>query len=197
MPLTMALKPTEERLANGKPASGTIRLTARHEQGRIIITVEDDGGGINVDRLKQSAIQKGLLSEAEANQLPPDKGVDLIFISGLTTAKKLSEISGRGVGMDIVRSNIEKINGSILVDTRPNIGTRFQIILPLTLAIVPTLLVRVGPTTFAIPLIMVTETVRIKPEETHTINGHPVILLRNQVLPIVKLGEIFNVPMAE
>jgi two-component system, chemotaxis family, sensor kinase CheA len=191
------IEPTAERVAKGKPASGTIRLTARHEQGRIIITVEDDGGGIDVEKLKQSAVQKGYLSETEASQLPPDKGVDLIFISGLTTAKKLSDISGRGVGMDIVRNNIEKINGSILVDTHPNVGTRFQIILPLTLAIVPTLLVRVGPTTFAIPLIMVTETVRIKPEETHTINGQPVILLRNQVLPIVKLGEIFNIAMAE
>jgi two-component system chemotaxis sensor kinase CheA len=136
-----------------------------------------------------------MISEAEAAQLPPDKAVDLIFLSGLTTAKQLTSISGRGVGMDIVRSNIEKINGSILVDTRPDHGTTFKIILPLTLAIVPTLLVRVGSATFAIPLIMVTETLRIKKEETHSINGRPVIMLRNNVLPIVKLGEVFDLPM--
>ncbi len=187
----------EDRIAAGKSPSGTIHLTARHEQGRIIITVEDDGRGLNVDRLKQSAIQKGFITEQEANQLPPDKAIDLIFISGLSTAKQLTDISGRGVGMDIVRSNIEKVNGTILVDSKLGIGTRFQVILPLTLAIVPTLLVRVGASTFAIPLIMVTETERIRPEETHTINGRPVILLRNQVLPILKLSEVFDLDCAE
>jgi two-component system chemotaxis sensor kinase CheA len=187
----------EERIAKGKPANGTIHLTARHEQGRIIITVEDDGRGLNLEKLKQSAVQKGYLSEAEASQLPADKAVDLIFISGLSTARQLTDISGRGVGMDIVRNNIEKVNGSILVDTKPNAGTRFQVILPLTLAIVPTLLVRVGVSTFAIPLIMVTETERIRPEEAHSINGQPVILLRNQVLPILKLSEVFGLPGSE
>jgi two-component system chemotaxis sensor kinase CheA len=189
------IEPPADRVAKSKTPDGTIRLTARHEQGQIILTIEDDGRGINTDKLKQSAVQKGFLSELEASQLTPDKAIDLIFISGLTTAKNLTDISGRGVGMDIVRSNIEKINGSILVDTKLDVGTRFQIILPLTLAIVPTLLVRVGATSYAIPLIMVTETLRIKPQETQTINGRPVILLRNQVLPIIKLGEIFDQPM--
>ncbi len=184
-----------DRQAKGKPAAGTIRLTARHEQGQIIISVEDDGNGINVERLKQSAVQKGLLSEAEAAQLPAEKAIDLIFLSGLTTAKTLTNISGRGVGMDIVRSNIEKINGSILVDTQPDRGTTFKIVLPLTLAIVPTLLVRVGVATFAIPLIMVTETLRITQEDTQSINGRPVILLRDHVLPIMKLGDVFDLPM--
>jgi two-component system, chemotaxis family, sensor kinase CheA len=186
------IEPTEERVSKGKPASGTIKLTARHEQGRIILTVEDDGRGLNIDKLKAAAVQKGFMTEAEVNQLTPDKAVDLIFISGLTTASRLTDISGRGVGMDIVRSNIEKINGSILVETHPGAGTRFQIVLPLTLAIVPTLLVRVGQTTFAIPLVMVTETVRIKPQECHSINGNPVILLRNHVLPIMKLSSVFG-----
>jgi two-component system chemotaxis sensor kinase CheA len=188
------IEPAEERIANGKPANGTIRLTARHEQGRIILTVEDDGRGLNLEKLKQAAVQKGFMTEAEVSQLTPDKAVDIIFISGLTTASRLTDISGRGVGMDIVRNNIEKINGSILVETHPNAGTRFQIILPLTLAIVPTLLVKVGLTTFAIPLIMVTETVRIKPEDCHSVNGNPVILLRNHVLPIMKLSEVFGQP---
>lgn len=189
------LETSKDRLAKGKSASGTIRLTARHEQGRIILTVEDDGKGIDLEKVKQSAIQKGIITELEASQMTDEKAVDLIFASGVSAAKQVTDISGRGVGMDIVRNNIEKINGSILVDTHPGIGTRFQIILPLTLAIVPTLLVRVGPITLAVPLVMVTETLRIKPDETHTINGHPVILLRNQVLPIMKLGDVFDLSM--
>jgi len=187
------IESAEVRTANGKPASGTIRLTARHEHGRIFVTVEDDGAGINLDRLKQSAVQKGFLSELEARQLPQEKAIDLIFLSGLSTAKKLTEVSGRGVGMDIVRTNIEKINGTVLVETSPGAGTQFQIILPLTLAIVPTLLVRVGSATFAIPLIMVSETVRIEPRKIKTIKGGPVILLRDEVLPILKISELFGV----
>ena len=184
-----------DRIAAKKDPCGTIRLTARHEQGRIILTVEDDGRGINLEKVKQSAVTKGYISEAEASQMSQEKAVDLIFISGVSAASKLTDISGRGVGMDIVRSNIEKINGSILVETHVGIGTKFQIILPLTLAIVPTMLVRVGPTSLAIPLVMVTETLRIKPEDTHTVNGRPVILLRSQVLPIMRLGDVFNIDM--
>lgn len=182
-----------ERIAAGKSPRGTITLTARHEQGRIIITIEDDGKGINTDKLKQVAVQRGFLTEMEAAQLTPEKAIDLIFMSGVSTAKSVTDISGRGVGMDIVRNNIEKINGSILVESQPGKGSKFQIVLPLTLAIVPTLLVRVGQMVFAIPMVMVLETMKVYPKDIKTINGHPVTVLREHVLPLAKIGTLFNI----
>jgi len=186
-----------DRIAKGKTASGTVKLTARHEQGRIIITVEDDGKGINTDKLKASALSKGLISDAEARGMSDEDAIELIFLSGLSTADRISDISGRGVGMDIVRNNIERINGTVVVQSTPGQGTRFQIVLPLTLAIVPTLLVKVHQTTFAIPLTAVTETLRVDLDEIQTINGNPVIVLRGQVLPLIKLSAALKMNNAE
>ncbi|MGB9640372.1 MAG: chemotaxis protein CheW [Anaerolineales bacterium] len=181
-----------ERLANGKPDRGIIMLTARHEQGRIFITVEDNGRGIDVERVKAKAVEKGLISQAEADAMEKDEAIDLIFRSGLSTAKVISDVSGRGVGMDIVRANIERLNGNVQVETWPGKGSQFTIILPLTLAIVPTLLVKVTNQTYAIPLVTVSETLRIKPQEIQTINGKPVITLREHVLPVTRLSDIFG-----
>ena len=178
-----------DRIAKGKSAQGTVRLTAHHEHGRIVITVEDDGKGIDTERLKATAVQKGLISENEARSLSDENAIDLIFLSGLSTAARVTDISGRGVGMDIVRNNIEKINGAVIVQTAPGQGTTFQIILPLTLAIVPTLLVQSSYTTFAIPLTAVVETLRINKKEIQSINGKPVIVLRSQVLPLISLAD--------
>lgn len=183
----------EERLAAGKPENGTIRLTARHEQGRIIITIEDDGKGIDAQKIRDSAVSKGLISESEAENLSDEKTIDLIFLSGLSTSKKATDISGRGVGMDIVRANIQRINGTILVETKLGHGTQFQIVLPLTLAIVPTLLVKVKNTSFAIPLVMVAETLRLEPKDIQTVRQQPVTRLRNQVLPLIYLSDVFKV----
>ncbi len=183
----------EERRAAGKPERGIILLTARHEQGRIIITVEDNGKGIDVEKVKAKAVERNIMSKAEADILPDQEAIDLIFLSGLSTAKSISDVSGRGVGMDIVRNNIERLNGSIIVDTWPGKGTQFQLVLPLTLAIVPTLLVQVGDATYAIPLVTVTETLRIKQENIQTVNSRPVILLRDHVLPVIKMEEVFNI----
>lgn len=183
----------EARKAAGKPEVGTIRLAARHEQGKVIVTVQDDGKGIDTEKLKASAIQKGLITEADAHALTEEKAIDLIFLSGLSTAAKLTDISGRGVGMDIVRSNIEKINGSITIQTKVGVGTTFEIILPLTLAIVPTLLVRAEKTSFALPLVVVTETLRIKMTDIQTVNKKPVIILRDKVLPLIWLTDALRV----
>jgi len=190
--LDHGLEPPEERTAAGKPIKGTLRLTARHEQGRIIITIEDDGRGINVQKIRESAVAKGLISETEAANLSDKKAIDMIFLSGLSTSKKATDISGRGVGMDIVRSNIQRINGTILVETKPGQGTQFQVVLPLTLAIVPTLLVRVDETPFAIPLVMVAETLRLEMKDIQSIRGHPVTRLRDQVLPLLYVKDIFK-----
>lgn len=181
----------EERVAAGKPKCGKLLLTARHEQGRIILTVEDDGNGIDTEKLRQSAVQKGLITAEEAANLTEEQSIDLMFVAGLSTAKKVTDISGRGVGLDIVNTNIQRINGSIHVETQPGHGTRFQITLPLTLAIVPALLVKVQHSTFAIPLVMITETFRLAEQEIQFVHRKPVTRLRESVLSLVKLADIF------
>lgn len=184
------LETPEQRRAAGKSVTGTVLLTARHEEGRIIVTVEDDGKGIDVEAVKASAVRKGRMTEAEASALSNDEAINLIFESGLSTARNVSNISGRGVGMDIVRSNIERLNGSITIDTKPGQGTVFSVSLPLTLAIVPALLVRVADNTMAVPLPSVVEALRVPKEQIKKINGRPVMRLRERILPIVYLGEV-------
>jgi two-component system chemotaxis sensor kinase CheA len=187
----------EERLAAGKPERGTLTLTARHEQGRIILTVEDDGGGIDTEKLRKSAVRKGLISEEEAASLTEEQSIDLMFMAGLSTAQKVTDISGRGVGLDIVNTNIQRINGVIHVETHPGHGTCFQIILPLTLAIVPALLVNVRQSTFAIPLVMITETFRLEESAIKYVYQKPVTMLRESVLSLVKLSDIFDLQKNE
>lgn len=197
------LESPEERRAAGKPERGIVLLTARHEEGRILLTVEDDGKGIDLERVKASAVRKGLLSEIEAAALTQAQTVDLIFAPGLSTAKAVSGLSGRGVGMDIVRSNIERLNGTITVETTLGEGTKFQVALPLTLAIIPALLVQAGGQgtrskaglpVFAIPLASVMEALHLSADEIHTINGRPVTLLRGSVLPLLRLDEALGLP---
>ncbi|MEI6289654.1 MAG: chemotaxis protein CheA, partial [Chloroflexota bacterium] len=181
----------QARIAAGKPERGTLTLTARHEQGRIILTVEDDGGGIDPQKLKASALQKGLITPEEAASLTEEQSIDLMFMAGLSTAQKITDISGRGVGLDIVNTNIQRVNGSIDVQTQLGFGTQFQIILPLTLAIVPSLLVNVNHATFAIPLVMITETLRIEKSDIKSVYRRPVTLLRGNVLSLLHLTDIF------
>jgi two-component system chemotaxis sensor kinase CheA len=184
----------EDRIAAGKPPKGTVLLTAKHEQGHILLTVEDDGGGIDTEKLKASAIRKGLMTETEAAVVPADRAVDLIFMPGLSTAEKVTDVSGRGVGMDIVRNNLERVNGTIAVETSVGKGTRFQVTLPLTLAIVPTLLVKVGSIPFAIPLVVVVETQRLSAKDVQSVGGRPTIILRDQILSLVSMNELFMLP---
>lgn len=182
------IEPPEERTRHGKPQTGVVRLAARHVQGRLEIVVEDDGQGIDTERLKAAAVAKGLLSEAEAQALPYEKALALIFRSGLSTAKSVSEISGRGVGMDIVENNIERVGGSIAVHSVPGEGTSFRLELPLTLAIVPALLVEHAGLILAFPLISVVEALRLNPSEVKSVHGQTAILLRDQLLPVLDLG---------
>lgn len=181
-----------DRIVRKKPRRGKVLLKAEHEQGRIIITVEDDGNGINAKALREKAIKKGFISEADAASMSDEDAINLIFYSGFTTASEVSDVSGRGVGMDIVRNNIQRLGGSITVETWQGRGSRFEVILPLTLAIVQTLLVRIGENRLAIPLVTVMSTLGIQKEDIQTINGKPVILQREKVLPILPLMEVFN-----
>ncbi|MBN1267498.1 MAG: chemotaxis protein CheW [Anaerolineales bacterium] len=181
-----------DRAKAGKPERGTVRLSAEHENGQIIISLSDDGGGIDTEKLRKKALERGLISDNESRTMQQEDALELIFRPGLSTAEKLSDISGRGVGMDIVRNNVESIGGSILVESESGQGTRFHVILPLTLAIVPTLLVGVQTKAYAIPLAVITETLHISVDSIQTIKEQPVIVLRDKVLPVLKLSDVLG-----
>ncbi|TSI07692.1 chemotaxis protein CheW [Lysinibacillus sp. BW-2-10] len=182
----------EEREKKGKPRQGTVLLKAAHEENHIVITISDDGNGINTEKLKQSAIKKQQITEAEAERLSEKEILFLIFKSGVSTAAKVTDISGRGVGMDIVRTHIEKLNGLIDIETKQGEGTTFKIKLPLTLAIIRSLLVKLGEKQFAIPLANVQEIIRLGNHEIKTIQNQEVGIVRGQVLPLIRLHNRFN-----
>lgn len=180
-----------ERRARGKSERGTIRLSATHEGGTITIQIADDGRGLDLSSIKRVAVERGLVSEAEIERMPESQVAKLIFHPGFSTAKAITSVSGRGVGMDVVRSNIEQIGGTIDIRSEPGMGTTFTIKIPLTLAIVAALIVSAGNQRFAIPQMSVLELVRVKNGSEHAverINGTPVLRLRDRLLPIVPLA---------
>ena len=181
----------EVRLAKGKPRMGTVLLSAYHEGNHVVIEIKDDGAGMDPDKLKRKAMEKGVITLDEANNMDDKQAFGLIFKAGFSTAEKITNISGRGVGMDVVRTNIEKLNGIITIDSKINEGSTFYLKLPLTLAIIQALLVEVAGETFAIPLASVVETVRITNEEIHSFEGREVLKLRDRVLSLVRLDEAF------
>ena len=185
-----------DRLAAGKPESGTITLNAYHKGGHIIIEIRDDGRGLPVDKIRKKAIQAGILTEIEAAQLSPQQIQAFIFKAGFSTAEKVTAVSGRGVGMDVVRTNIERIGGSIELDSREGVGTTFFIKIPLTLAIVSALLVEAAGQRFAVPQIAVSELVLAGPEQIEEIGGASVLRLRNRLLPLVRLGDVLGLKPA-
>jgi two-component system chemotaxis sensor kinase CheA len=186
------IEPPEERVKAGKPSMGRIRLAARSEESHIIVTVEDDGRGINPDELRRVAVERGLLDRESAHRLSDDEALELIFTSGFSTAQKVTELSGRGVGMDVVRTNVERLNGSVRVSSQQGLGTLFELRLPLTLAIMPALLVSVRGQTYAIPLASVISTLKIRQDQVASVLHQGVMLLRDQVLPLIWLEEYFG-----
>ncbi|WP_256762398.1 chemotaxis protein CheA [Cohnella sp. WQ 127256] len=183
-----------QRELSGKNRKGTLQIRAAHEDNQVVIYVEDDGAGIDPARMRTSALQKGVISPEEEALLSEREAIELIFRPGFSTASKVSDVSGRGVGMDIVRSHIEKLNGIIDIETQLGQGTSFKIKLPLTLAIIIGLLVKLNDQTFIIPMSNIAEIVRITRNDIETVRGQSVILLRNQVIPIVWLHDHFNMP---
>jgi two-component system chemotaxis sensor kinase CheA len=181
----------EQRQAAGKPETGTLRLAAFQEHGYIVVTVEDDGRGIDAERLRQSAVKKGLMTAEAAARLTDSEAIDLIFLPGFSTAEKTTDVSGRGVGLDIVKTNIESINGFVNLETKVGKGTKFILRLPLTLATIQALLFRVGQTVYAVPLIFVLEAVIAQVEEVSTIQGQEVIRVRDAVVPLLRLRAAF------
>ena len=184
------IEPPEEREANGKPRTGTVKLSAHHEGNHIVITIADDGKGIDVEKIRAKGIEKGLIKEDDA--LTKKEILNLIFEPGFSTAEKVTNISGRGVGMDVVKRNITKLKGIIDIDTEVGKGTTINIKLPLTLAIIQVLMVQVASEIFAIPLPSIIETIRIPQEEIQIIEGYEMITLRDSVLPIARIKEIFK-----
>ncbi|NBC01765.1 MAG: chemotaxis protein CheA [Bacteroidetes bacterium] len=182
-----------EREAAGKPRTGTIRLSAEHEGNHIVIRIVDDGAGINPEKLRAKAVEKGVISKREAEELSETETYELIFHPGFSTAATVSQVSGRGVGMDVVKTNLTKLNGTVAIDSELGSGTTFTLKLPLTLAIIQGLQVRVGQENFAIPLHTVGEVVRLTPETVETINGREVTRIRDDVLPLIHVGEELNV----
>ncbi len=184
----------EDRQAAGKPAQGVVTLAARHEENHIVIEITDDGGGIDPAKIKAAAVQKGLLTPAGAEAMTDRDAQLLIFAAGFSTAKALSDISGRGVGMDIVKSNLEKLGGRVLVDSQTGKGSRFTIHLPLTLAIVRALLVSAGGGTYVLPLGNVVEMLRLGTDEgetvRRTVGGQTAIVLRGRTIPLASLAHV-------
>ncbi len=180
----------DEREKMGKPRAGTISLNAYHEGNQIIIEVSDDGAGINLEKVRARALKQGLISADD--RLSDREIVELIFTPGFSTAEVVSDVSGRGVGMDVVKRNITRLKGVFDVDTVPGQGTRFTIKLPLTLAIIQALLVRVAEELYAIPLDSVIESQRVEMSDVRTVHGNEVITLRGQVVPLVRIAEFFQ-----
>lgn len=183
----------EEREAAGKPRQGTIVLSATHEGNQIVISIQDDGKGIDPDRIAAKALEKGLVTESQLAAMGTREILDLIFLPGFSTKEKTTDLSGRGVGMDVVRTNIKKLNGVIDIKNELGQGTKFILKLPLTLAIIQSLLVEVAGETYAVPLASVFETLRIDDQEFHVIGGQEVLKLRDSVLPLLRLRNLFGV----
>ena len=182
----------EVRVARGKTPTGTILLSAVQESNHVLITIMDDGGGIDASAVRRKAVARGLLKPDET--LADRELVQLIFSQGFSTAESVSELSGRGVGLDVVLKSIERLNGLVDVETVPGVGTKFIIQLPLTLAIISALLVDVSDRTYAVPLGSVVEGLKFRPDEVHTINGRDTLRIRDRIVPLVRLDAFFGLP---
>ncbi|MCX7194087.1 MAG: chemotaxis protein CheA [Proteobacteria bacterium] len=182
----------EGRIAAGKPEKSQVELSARHEGDHILITIADDGRGMRPEVIRNKAIEKGLLTNEVANTLDENQCLELIFLPGFSTKDEISSVSGRGVGMDVVKTNILKLNGSINIDSIPGKGSVFTISLPLTLAILPVLILRLGDQSFAVPLSMVREILSVTPGQLQKISGRATMVVRGEVLPVLPLAQLIG-----
>ena len=188
------LETAADRKKHGKGPEGYVRLSAQQEGNSIVIRVEDDGRGLQVEKIAEKALAKGLVTQAELEAKNPRDIMNLIFLPGFSTAEQVSDVSGRGVGMDVVRTNISRMNGSLELDSDSGQGSRVTIKLPLTVAIIQALMVEVEGATFAIPLASVVEAVKVTKEDIKTVNGQAVLNLRERILPLLNLSETFHIP---
>lgn len=192
--LDHGLEKPEERLAQGKSRVGTLKLIARQEGNSVLIIVEDDGQGINIEKVKTKAVENGMVTIKELEQMSEKEILDFIFAPGFSTAQQVTDISGRGVGLDVVRAKINSLNGNVFLESQPGIGTKFTIKLPLTLAIIQALLVKVEEEVYAIPLANIDETTLIEEDVIKNVQGQEVMVLRGKVLPLIRLSKVLEVP---
>ena len=184
----------DAREAKGKPRTGEVGLIARHEGNNVVIMITDDGAGIDASKIRRKAVEKGMVTQSEADSLDDADAVRLIFLPGFSTAEQITDISGRGVGMDVVRSKIEALSGHVDVETHIDEGSVFKIKLPLTLAIIQAMLVRVQEEMYAIPLTSIDSTINIEPSDIQTVQNKEVIVLRGEIIPIIRMEEALQVP---
>jgi two-component system chemotaxis sensor kinase CheA len=189
--LDHGLETSERRIAAGKPETGLLHLNAYHQGGNIVIEISDDGAGLDEDKILQKAIERDLVSPSET--LTADKIHELIFLPGFSTADVVSDVSGRGVGMDVVRKNINSLGGSVEVHSERGVGSTFTIRLPLTLAIMDGQIIQVAEQKYIIPLISIIESVEIKPDTVKNVTGKGELYpLRDEYVPLIRLGDVFN-----
>ena len=187
---------TQDRVAAGKPTKSLVKLSAMQSGDHIVIEIADDGKGMRPDTIRRKAIEKGLIDTEAANSLDDKQSLNLIFLPGFSTKDEISDVSGRGVGMDVVRTNIQRLNGRIDINSVVGHGTTITISLPLTLAILPVLVVRLGEQPFAVPLSMVREIIPINPEEIQRVAGRATMVVRDEVLPVRSLASLIGWPQA-
>ncbi len=184
----------QDRLASGKSDTGTVNLRAFHSGNHVFIEIEDDGAGIKPQKILQSAIKKGIITQEQAASYSDDEAIQLLFAPGFSTAEVISDVSGRGVGLDVVKSKITSLGGNVVVYSTPGKGTNFSVQLPLTLSIIAAMLVKIGSEKYAIPLSSIVETGIVKNTQIRTIHGNRMIEFRNSHIPLLSLSKFYAVP---
>jgi len=184
----------DDRKRKGKPESGVLLLEAYHEGSNVIIEVTDDGKGIDLSRIRQKAVEKQLADRETLERMDQAALIDMIMLPGFSTTDQVTHTSGRGVGMDVVKRNIQKINGSLIVDTRQDVGTRIRIKIPLTLAIIPALMIRCAGSHITVPMSAVQETFRLDRGEIFTVDGSEMMHLHDEPLSLIRLSDLLNMP---
>jgi two-component system chemotaxis sensor kinase CheA len=179
----------EERKAAGKPTMGTVKLSASQEGDHILLSIIDDGKGMDPEKLKEIAVSRGVMDADAAARMSDVEAFNLIFAPGFSTKTEISEVSGRGVGMDVVKTKINQLNGTVNIDSKMGVGTTLEIKVPLTLAILPTLMIIIGEQTFALPLGSVNEIINLDMQKTNTVDGQLTMIVRSKAIPLFYLGE--------
>jgi len=182
----------EKRVAAGKPPKGTLLLSAKRDRDNVIITIEDDGGGINADKVKEKAVRAGLITSEAAEALSREEAYELLFCPGFSTAEVITDVSGRGVGLDVVKNSIESLKGTVRVDSIEGTGTKFELLLPPTMAIVNVMMVRINNRRCAIPVNNVVEVASLSEERIHRVGQQEVIVIRDEVLALDRLDDMFG-----
>ncbi|MGF7029712.1 two-component system chemotaxis sensor kinase CheA [Paenibacillus mucilaginosus] len=188
------IEPYAERVSLGKPETGTIHLRAYHSGNHVFIEIEDDGRGINREKVLSKAIQNGVVTQEQSARLSDEEVYQLLFAPGFSTADKISDISGRGVGLDVVKTKIESLGGHVHVDAKLGKGSKWSVQLPLTLSIISAMLIRIQGEKYAIPLTSIVETMAIRREQLRSVHGNPMVEYRTSVIPLIPLADLFDVP---